>query len=83
MHQLPFSNSTNVFYAPLQLVYLDIWGLTSGFASNPSFYYITFLDAYSIYVWLYLLQHKSQAYTVFQTFHKFVEKQTGSQFKCI
>jgi len=82
MHQLPFSDSTIVFSAPFQLVYLDIWGPAPVLASNDSFYYITFLDAYSRYIWIYLLQHKFQTYTIFQTFHKFVEKQIGFQLKC-
>jgi len=50
MHQLPFFNSTTIFNALLQLVYLDIWGPAPIPASNGYFYYITFLYAYSRYV---------------------------------
>ena len=47
MHQLPFSTSTTVFTAPLQLVFLDIW-VPPVPISNGSFYYLAFLDAYSL-----------------------------------
>lgn len=44
----------------------------------PFFFYV-----YSKYTWLYLLHHKSQVITVFESFENFSEKKTGFQLKYI
>jgi len=82
-HQLPFSSSTTVYTAPLQLVFIDIWGPAPLTASCGARYYISFLDAYTRYTWLYLITHKSQALSIFKIFKIFSEKQTGYKLKCI
>jgi len=82
-HQLPFSSSTIVYIAPLQLIFIDIWGPTPLAASCGERYYISFLDAYTRYTWLYLITHKSQALSIFKIFKIFFEKQTGYKLKCI
>ena len=46
-HQHLFQNSNTQYTAPLQLVYIDIWGPSSGCASNGARYYISFMDAYT------------------------------------
>jgi len=82
-HQLPFSLSHTVYIAPLQLVFVDIWGPSYVTASDGSMYYIAFLDAFSRYTWLYLITSKFQATTIFLRFKLLVEKQTGFLIKCI
>jgi len=82
-HQLPFSDSHTVYTAPLQLVYIDIWGPSPTASSNGSYYYIAFLNAYTRYISFYLLQRKSQAATIFKSFKIFAEKQTSFQLKAI
>ena len=67
-HQLPFSFSHTVYIAPLQLVFVDIWGPSHVIGSDGSMYYISFLDAFSRYTWLYLIISKSQATAVFLCF---------------
>jgi len=82
-HQLPFQSSDTVYTKPLQLVYVDIWGPSPVCASNGARYYISFMDAFSKYTWLYLLHHKSQATAAFHRFKAFSEKQTGYTLKSI
>ena len=48
-HKLPFKDSTTVYHTPLQLVFMDIWDPSSMTASCGSWYYISFLYAYSRY----------------------------------
>jgi len=76
-HQQPFHTSQTVYSKPLQLVFIDIWGPSYTPATNGACYYIAFVDAYTKYVWLYLIHSKAQALYVFQSFKLYAEKQTG------
>ena len=82
-HQLPFTDSATVYTSPLELVFIDIWGPSPVPSSSGARYYIAFLDAYTRYVWLYLIQNKSQAITIFKSFKLYSEKQTGFPIKSI
>uniref|UniRef100_A0A8R7TVG8 GAG-pre-integrase domain-containing protein n=1 Tax=Triticum urartu TaxID=4572 RepID=A0A8R7TVG8_TRIUA len=55
-HQLPFSVSSHVVKTPLELVFLDVWGPTQMSVSGHE-YYVSFIDAYSRFTWIYLLKH--------------------------
>jgi hypothetical protein len=66
-HQLPYPKSTSVSTSPLKLVFSDVWGPAS--ESFGRFrYYVSFIDDYSKFTWIYLLKKKSDA---FQKFHDF------------
>ena len=82
-HQFPFSLSHTVYTAPLQLVFVDIWGPSHVTARDGSMYYIAFIDAFSRYIWLYLITSKSQATAVFLRFKLLAEKQIGFLIKCL
>jgi len=66
-HQLPYPKSHSVSSQPLQLIFSDVWG-PSPFCVGRNKYYVSFIDDYSKFVWLYPLKHKSE---VFQKFHEF------------
>jgi histone deacetylase 1/2 len=72
-HQLPFSESTHIVKAPLELVYSDVWGHTQTSVSGHN-YYVSFIDAYSRFTWLYLLKRKSDVFDVFIQFQAHVER---------
>lgn len=46
-------------------------------------YFITFIDDFSRYMYLYVLQNKHEALDVFKVFKAEVEKQTGKQIKIV
>ncbi|KAL4281521.1 hypothetical protein GQ457_03G007870 [Hibiscus cannabinus] len=46
-------------------------------------YFITFIDDYSRYMYLYILHHKSEALEAFKVFKAEVEKQCGKQIKIV
>ena len=66
-HQLPYPKSTSVSTFPLELVFHDVWGPASGSFGRHT-YYVSFIDDYSKFTWIYLLNNKSD---VFQKFHNF------------
>jgi histone deacetylase 1/2 len=75
-HQLPFSESSRVVNKPLELVFSDVWGHAQTSVSGHN-YYVSFIDAYSRFTWLYLLKRKSDVFNVFLQFQAHVERLLG------
>jgi hypothetical protein len=50
----------------------DVWGPVIDSFGNKN-YYVSFIDDYSKFTWLYLLRHKSEVFNFFQEFHTLVE----------
>lgn len=73
-HALLFTLSLNVYTCPLQLVVCDLWRLAYVTSRNGFRYYISFMDVYSRYTWIYFLNSKSEAFTAFQKFKILVVK---------
>ena len=63
---IPISNYT--YHTPLELVHLDVWGLALTLSSNGFRYYMSYIDAYSKFTWLYFLKAKSKVYSTFYHF---------------
>ncbi|KAA8550319.1 hypothetical protein F0562_002003 [Nyssa sinensis] len=81
--QIPSSTNTSmaaitVTSTPFDLVQSDIWGPAPTPTEGGSRYFVIFVDDYSRYTWIYLLQHRSELTTVYQNFHKMVQ----TQFSC-
>jgi hypothetical protein len=72
-HQLPFSKSVGVSKAPLELIFLDVWGPAPTSAGKHN-YYVSFIDDVSKFTWIYLLQHKSEVFQKFLDFQAHVER---------
>jgi histone deacetylase 1/2 len=73
-HQLPYPKSSSESSSPLELVFSDVWGPTcDSFGRNK--YYVSFIDDYSKFIWIYLLKHKSEVFRRFHDFQSLVERQ--------
>ena len=72
-HQLPFSESSRVVKHPLKLVFSDVWGHAQTSVRGHN-YYVSFIDAYSRFTWLYLIKRKSDVFDVFIQFQAHVER---------
>ena len=71
-HKLPFSQFTLVSFAPLQIIFSDVW--TSPIPSTTNFkYYVVFVDHFTHYIWLYPLKCKSDVSLIFPHFKTLVE----------
>jgi hypothetical protein len=70
-HQLSYPKSTSVSNHPLELIFSNVLGGGGG-AAPESFgrfkYYLSFIDDFSKFIWIYLLKFK---FEVFQKFHEF------------
>jgi len=72
-HQLPYTSSHHTSNSPLDLIYSDVWGPAPLSVGRHS-YYVSFIDDYSKYTWVYLLKKKSDVFQVFHDFQYLVER---------
>jgi hypothetical protein len=68
-----FSLSLTRVNHPLELIYTNVWGPTPMFSTNGNKFYVSFLDAYICYTWLFPISHKSVVCSIFLQFQKYVE----------
>jgi len=55
-------------------VFSDVWGPTPTSVGKNS-YYVSFIDDFSKFTWIYLLRHKSEVFQKFHEFQAMVERQ--------
>ena len=67
----------------LQLIHTDICGLFPTVSWNDQKYFITFIDDFSRYGYLYLIHEKSQSLEVFKSFKVEVENQLNKRIKTL
>jgi histone deacetylase 1/2 len=72
-HQLPYPKSTSVSTSPLELVFSDVWGPASESFGRFK-YYVSFIDDYSKFTWIYLFKKKSDVFQKFHDFQNHVER---------
>jgi hypothetical protein len=72
-HQLPYPISTSRSTAPLELIFSDVWGPAIDSFGRKK-YYVSFIDDYSKFTWIYLLRHKSEVFKHFAEFQSLVEQ---------
>ena len=62
---LPFNKSVTRSVAPFDIVHSDVWGpspITFKLGAN---YYISFIDDYTRYMWVYFKKHMSEFFTIY------------------
>ena len=72
-HQLPYSRSTSESTAPLELIFSDVWG-PGPVSVGRQKYYVSFIDDFSKFSWIYLLKNKSDVFEKFRLFQAHVER---------
>ena len=68
---------------PLELVHTDLCGPFSTESQAGNKYFITFIDDFSRYCWVYFLRQKNQAFSCFKQFKSLVEANSGERLKCL
>jgi hypothetical protein len=72
---LSFNKSESLSFAPFDLVHSDIWGPAPVPTEGGSRYFVIFINEYSRYTWIYLLQHCFELTQVYQNFHQMIQTQ--------
>ena len=79
--KLPFNNNDSFSFAPFDLIYSDIWGLAPIPTEGGSRYFVIFMDDFSHYTWIYLIHHRSELVSIYQTFLKMIKTQFNRTIK--
>ena len=78
----PFGKGTRAEF-PLQLIHSDICGPMNVRARHGAVYFITYIDDFTRYGYIYLISHKSQALDCFIKFMNLVENQLDKKIKTL
>jgi histone deacetylase 1/2 len=70
-------------FAPLELIFSDVWGPTPMFSSDDFHYFVIFVDAHTKYIWYYQLVAKSDVFSTFQRFQTLIECQFSIKIKYV
>lgn len=71
-HRLPYPKSS-VSSVPLELIFSDVWGpAPDSFGGRK--YYVSFINDFSKFTWIYLLKKKSEVFQKFLDFQQLVER---------
>ncbi|KAJ0531909.1 putative RNA-directed DNA polymerase [Helianthus annuus] len=71
--RLPFDSIVSHSIVPLHVIHCDIWGPSPVLSRDGYRYFITFIDDFSRFTWIYPLTHRSQAVDSFRHFKPLVE----------
>ncbi|GJR95730.1 putative ribonuclease H-like domain-containing protein [Tanacetum coccineum] len=69
--------------APLQLLYMDLFGLTSIGSIDHKYYSLVVTDDFSRFTWVFFLGTKDETYGILKDFITFVENQLTKKVKAI
>ena len=78
----PFGKVTIAKF-PLQLIHSDIYGPLNVKSRHEAVYFITFIDDFTLYGYVYLISHKSQALDCFIKFMNLVDNQLDKKIKAL
>ncbi|KAL5561856.1 hypothetical protein UlMin_031603 [Ulmus minor] len=83
MTKRPFGSKGNRVEGLLELMHNDVYGSMSVKARGGYKYYVTFIDDYSRYGYVYLIHRKSETFDKFKEFRAEVEKQLSVPIKSL
>ncbi|MCO5596963.1 hypothetical protein L7F22_051034 [Adiantum nelumboides] len=84
MHRFAFSQDGSVRVTrKLQLVHSDVCGPMRTPSVGNSLYFVTFIDDFSRFCWVYPLKAKSDVFAVFQHYVSMVENETGCKVQTL
>jgi hypothetical protein len=72
-HQFSYSVSSSRSSVPLELIFSDVWGPAIDSFGRKK-YYVSFINDYSKFTWIYLLRSKSEVLKYFLEFQCLVER---------
>ncbi|XP_010263164.1 PREDICTED: uncharacterized protein LOC104601508 [Nelumbo nucifera] len=82
-HRTIYPLSMNKSRVPFALICSDVWGPSLVTTVSGFRWFVIFVDDCTRMTWLYLLKHKDEVLTVFQSFHMMVKTQFTSQIQVL
>jgi len=78
---LPFPTHQSHVTQPFDLIHSDVWGMAPVISHANYKYFVTFIDDYSRFTWVYFLRSKVEVFSTFKFFHAYVQTQFSSKIK--
>lgn len=82
MHRLPFKLSSTSVDCPFSLIHSDVWGLFHS-ANTSCKFYVSFVDDFSRFTWIYPLNYRSEVFDKFLAFKAYAENQFNTTLKIL
>ena len=79
----PFKSRSSKSTKPLELVHSDVCGKMNTPSLGGGEYFLTFIDDYTHYTWVYVLKRKSEVFDKFQKWKALVENESGHNLKVL
>ena len=79
--RLPFSPSTISSLKPFELIHCDIWGRYRHPSLTGAHYFLTIVDDFTRFTWIFLMRQKDEAQSLLKKFFSFVQTQFESHIK--
>eukprot|EP00268_Persea_americana_P059265 TRINITY_DN7252_c0_g2_i3.p1 TRINITY_DN7252_c0_g2~~TRINITY_DN7252_c0_g2_i3.p1 ORF type:complete len:904 (-),score=94.40 TRINITY_DN7252_c0_g2_i3:300-3011(-) len=80
---LPFPLHDSLAMKCFDIVHSDVWGIAPVISHSHYKYFVTFIDDYSRFTWIYFLHAKSDVFSVFKVFLSYVENQFSTTIKIL
>ena len=80
---LPFPVHGSRAFAYFEIMHTDVWGPSPITSHEQYCYFVTFIDDYSRFTWIYFLRSKADVFSVFQKFMALVETQFSTSIKIL
>lgn len=80
---LPFPIHISNATQPFDLIHSDVWGMSPVVSHANYKYFVTFIDDYSRFTWIYFLRSKADVFSVFKIFHAYVQTQFNVKIKIL
>jgi len=77
-----FNKSVSISNAPFDLVHSDVWGPSPILTKGGSRYYVSFIDDYTRYCWVYLMKNRYEFFDIYHMFRAMVKTQHNVVKKC-
>ena len=81
--KLSFPLSTSSTDSCFDLIHIDIWGPINVKSFNGFRYFLTIVDDFSRYTWIFFMKHKSEARVLIKSFFTFVQTQFNTTIKIL
>ena len=80
---LPFPHHASRASQCLELINSDVWGIAPVISHEHYKYFVTFIDDFSRFTWVYFLRAKGEVFSVFQRFLALLETQFSTSIKVL
>jgi len=68
---------------PFDVIHSDVWGPCEVYSISGHRWFVTFIDGFSRYTWLYLLKHKNDVFVVFKDLYALIKNKFGNTIKVL